>query len=153
MKKSPRKCPQIVEFSILSFMFHLLLNIWNWGGWGDCLSSCTALEYINNDEGRYTKKSIFETGAPIVMMHHHWSAGSTHFVKFSLIPRHIALSDTQLFKKMNNFVEWIKQHYFEWMIFWIWLKPPGKKWIFFWMNIVPQKIEWIVEWMKKMRYP
>ena len=61
----------------------------------------------------------------------------------------LALADTQLFKKMNILFEWIKQHYFEWMIFWIWITLPGKNWIFFWMNILPHKIEWIVEWMKK----
>ena len=64
-------------------------------------------------------------------------------------PLPLALFDTRLFKKMNNFFEWIKQHYFEWMIFWIWITLPRKKWIFFWMNILPQKIEWIIEWMKK----
>ena len=59
----------------------------------------------------------------------------------------LALFDMRLFKKMNNFFEWINQHYFEWIIFWIWITFPGKKWIFFWMNTLPKKMnELLNEW-------
>ena len=61
----------------------------------------------------------------------------------------LALSDTRLFKKMNNSVEWIKQHCFEWMIFWIWITLPGKNWIFFeWIFCHTKLNELLNEWKK-----
>ena len=92
-------------------------------------NKCDQCKYVSEQKSylkMHMKRTTFGRWNPLLQID---PTFSLTWGQKALVVR-IALFDTQLFKKINNFFERIKQHYFEWMIFWIWITLPRKKWIF-----------------------